>query len=259
MIFGFMFLYVGKAEISEDIEWGVIFSQKQSKLLGLDWKENYISLLDDYGFKNIKIITHWDLIERKNNIYSFKDLDWQIEEASKRNAKILLVVGNCEFPDWLDINDKTEYLNYLNNFILKYEDNPNIIMWELGFNDSLLGEFVKENSRKPVLGLDINSLEILRNTFWEKLLSPIFFNRISFGKEIIVSELRGQPYGNIYEMTRDEQEKSMNLNIFKNNIEFAEKTGFDTFYISGGEWWYLGDQKYWDMGIREYLQEVLTE
>jgi len=30
----------------------------------------------------------------------------------------------------------------------------------------------------------------------------------------------------------------MNLEIFKRNIDFAEKTGLKEFYLWGGEWWY---------------------
>jgi len=30
----------------------------------------------------------------------------------------------------------------------------------------------------------------------------------------------------------------MNLEQFKKNIEFAQKTGFDTIYLWGAEWWH---------------------
>jgi hypothetical protein len=68
----FCFFFVGKAKPAEKIEWGVVFSQKHSQLLGLDWKENYLAILDDLKAKNLKIITHWDLIEPKENEYSLR-------------------------------------------------------------------------------------------------------------------------------------------------------------------------------------------
>ena len=30
----------------------------------------------------------------------------------------------------------------------------------------------------------------------------------------------------------------MNLQQFKDNVEYAKETGFDTFYLWGSEWWY---------------------
>ena len=35
----------------------------------------------------------------------------------------------------------------------------------------------------------------------------------------------------------------MNLEQFRKNIEFAQRTGLDTFYLWGGEWWYWLKEK----------------
>jgi hypothetical protein len=35
----------------------------------------------------------------------------------------------------------------------------------------------------------------------------------------------------------------MNLEQFRENIEFARKTGLDTFYLWGAEWWYWLKEK----------------
>jgi len=61
-----------------------------------------------------------------------------------------------------------------------------------------------------------------------------------FGKEVICIELQAEPWGPklLYESPLEEQEKTMNLERFKANIEFAKKTGLDEFYLWGGEWWY---------------------
>jgi hypothetical protein len=80
------FFFVGRAEKVDDIEWGAVFSQKHSEDLGLDWKENYIAILDDLGIKKLKIVGYWDLFEEKEGSFSFEDLDWQINEAKEMLA-----------------------------------------------------------------------------------------------------------------------------------------------------------------------------
>ena len=61
-----------------------------------------------------------------------------------------------------------------------------------------------------------------------------------FNKKVIVVELQAEPWGPklIYDSPIEEQEKTMNLEQFQKNIEFAKRTGFDRFYLWGAEWWY---------------------
>ena len=87
------FFFIGNSPRPEKITWGINFSQKHAENLGLNWKETYLALLDDLKVKNIKLITHWDLIEPNKDDYRFEDLDWQIKKAEDYNAKILLVIG----------------------------------------------------------------------------------------------------------------------------------------------------------------------
>ncbi len=61
-----------------------------------------------------------------------------------------------------------------------------------------------------------------------------------FKKEVICVELQAEPWGPklLYDLSLSEQEKTMNFEQFKRNIEFAKKTGLTEFYLWGGEWWY---------------------
>lgn len=61
-----------------------------------------------------------------------------------------------------------------------------------------------------------------------------------FGKKVINVEIQAEPWTSeiFYDIHQDEQEKSMNLGQFKKNIKYAKKTGLDTFYLWGAEWWY---------------------
>lgn len=73
--------------------------------------------------------------------------------------------------------------------------------------------------------------------FWFKAnLVHLFYP----GKPIIVSELQAEPWGPklIYDISLAEQEKSMNLKQFRDNIEYARAVGFPEVYLWGAEWWY---------------------
>ncbi len=41
-----------------------------------------------------------------------------------------------------------------------------------------------------------------------------------------------------YDLSLEEQEKSMDFSRFQKNINFAKKTGLKEFYLWGAEWWY---------------------
>lgn len=66
-----------------------------------------------------------------------------------------------------------------------------------------------------------------------------------FNKEVINVELQAEPWvPDIYvEVSLQQQEKTMNLDKFKDNIIFAKKTGLGKFYFWGTEWWYWLKEK----------------
>lgn len=69
--------------------------------------------------------------------------------------------------------------------------------------------------------------------------------RVFFGKKVICSEFQAEPWGPelLYSSPLSEQEKTMNLEQFRKNIDFAEDTGLDEFYLWGSEWWYWMKEK----------------
>lgn len=128
--------------IDRSINWGVTFSDKFSRELGLDPKENLIAILDDLKVKKIRLIAYWDSIEKEKNTFDFSSLDWQINEAQKRNAKIILAVGmkvprwpECHIPDWakkLSIEEREKELQlYLGKIVERYKDNKAVKMWQV--------------------------------------------------------------------------------------------------------------------------------
>lgn len=75
---------------------------------------------------------------------------------------------------------------------------------------------------------------------------PVFYWRkvqlinTFFGKEVIGVELQAEPWGPklLYDLSLEEQMRTMNLSQFQKNIEFAKRTGLKEFYLWGAEWWY---------------------
>lgn len=142
VLFFFLFFFTGRAKQSEKISWAVTFSQKYSQMLGLDWKENYIAVLDDLGSRDLRLVAYWDLIEKEDSAYDFQDLDWQINEAEKRNAKIMIVLGRkvprwpeCHEPKWIKEKSgefKDEKLfQYIKKVVERYGEKDSIWAWQV--------------------------------------------------------------------------------------------------------------------------------
>ena len=136
------YFFIGTAPQPEKISWGVNFSQKHAANLKLDWRENYLALLEDLGVKNLKIATHWDMLEPEEGKYYFPDLDWQIEKAQERQAKILLVLGRktprwpeCHIPKWAEtwteLEQQEQILKMLREIVSRYKNEEAIRAWQV--------------------------------------------------------------------------------------------------------------------------------
>lgn len=151
---------------------GVSFSQVQAERYGSDWKDNYISMIDELGFRHIRIATYWDRIEKIPGEYDFSEIDFMIEEAKKRNAKITLVLGQktirvpeCYYPTWLDKNDSNEVGLQVNKLIKataeRYKNEPVIEAWQLE-NEFLLrsfGDCPQQNLTREALDTELSTLK----------------------------------------------------------------------------------------------------
>lgn len=138
----FVFFFIGLPHKTQSVVWGVNFSQKHSSLLGLDWKKNYLAIVDELKPQRLKLIAHWDIIEPKKEQFSFEDLDWQLEEAGKRGIKVLLVVGmktprwpECHIPAWAAMRSKKEQERYilkmLETVVGRYKNSTVIWGWQV--------------------------------------------------------------------------------------------------------------------------------
>lgn len=152
---GLVILAIPSAKIQK-LEYGVTFSQKFAQELTLDWKKMYQDILDDLKIHELRLVAYWDLVEPKKGEFSaqggpasgwdFVDLDWQVSEAEKRGAKIILAFGKktprwpeCHEPDWVrgekskikDKNYEEFLLNYIKTTIEHYRDSSAIWAWQV--------------------------------------------------------------------------------------------------------------------------------
>lgn len=89
------------------VTFGISFSKYKAQSLGLDWRETYLALLDDLSVTDVRLIAHWDDIEKKPGQLDFTDIVWQLSEAEKRGVRVLMAVGyklpgwpECHIPSW---------------------------------------------------------------------------------------------------------------------------------------------------------------
>ncbi|MDD4901111.1 MAG: beta-galactosidase [Patescibacteria group bacterium] len=151
LLFFIFLMSRGHVYRQSELEYGVTFSKQQAQNLGLDWQKVYLSIFDDLGVKKIRLPAYWDEIEGQRGNFFWQDLDWQINEASKRQVKIILAAGarlprwpECHFPSWTkgmfksQVEDRT--LEYLTKVIERYRDNQQIVAWQIE-NEPFLSHF----------------------------------------------------------------------------------------------------------------------
>lgn len=296
VLFGiFSYFFIGGVKQADKITWGVNFSIKQVRDLGLDPEETYLALLDELKADNIKIAIHWDEIEKENNVFDCEFLDWQMDEAQKRDVHIMLAIGmktprwpETHIPVWvMDASmeeQQSEILEMEEYLVDRYKDYDNLYAWQIE-NEPLFNfgkvpwidkAFLKKEF-ETVKAIDDNHLAITTDsgemsvwfavaniadavgiTMYRKVWSgelndyftyfypPQFYGRKAelikkiFNKKVICGELQAEPWcpDLTWDCSLEEQAKTMDLEKFNENIEYAKETGLDTFYLWGAEWWY---------------------
>ena len=148
-----VFLFVAsRTDYSDgDPAWGVTFSPTYSEELGYDYREVYLAMLDDLGITHMRLPGYWNRIEKTPGNFDFSELDWLVEEATARDVKIVLVLGQrqprwpeCHFPAWVEKlpkqNREDRVLKFIDQIVQRYQENANIVMWQLE-NEPFLNVF----------------------------------------------------------------------------------------------------------------------
>lgn len=161
----------------KDPNFGVSFSIKQTRELGVDPHANLDALLTDMGIKNYRLMSYWDEVEKSRGQFDFTELDWEVNEVGKHGGTVSLAIGlrqprwpECHAPTWsYDLKGNTwkqALYAFMESVVKRYENNSTVISWQLeneAYNSSfgtcgavdvqrLNEEFnlVKQWSTKPV-------------------------------------------------------------------------------------------------------------
>jgi hypothetical protein len=108
----------------------------------------------------------------------------------------------------------------------------------------IVGITMYRNSWKPGLStFGINPYAFLDPAIYAGKAAVI---QKMFGKEVICIELQAEPWASkpLAEASLADQAKSMNPDMFLENIQFAKQSGLKGFYFWGVEWWYFMKTKH---------------
>jgi len=166
--------------------YGATFSKRYAQDLGLNWQEAYRAVLFDLKIPIIRLPVYWDEVEQKEGEYHFSDVDWQINEAKKAGAQIILALGRrvprwpeCFEPSWLrgqeEAVKKEKIKKLLTAEVEHFKQYKNITIWQVE-NEPLFGLFgqcpppdikflreevalVKALDKRPVMVTDSGELQ----------------------------------------------------------------------------------------------------
>ncbi|MFZ2187403.1 MAG: glycoside hydrolase family 2 TIM barrel-domain containing protein [Candidatus Moraniibacteriota bacterium] len=125
----------------QDVKLGMTFSSRYATDLGLDWRKTYLALLDEVGVKKLRLPVYWDLVETSPGEYHWGDLDWQLGEAERHGADVILTIGQrvprwpeCHIPAWVDQSADTRQaalLHFMGKTVERYKNNRTVITWQV--------------------------------------------------------------------------------------------------------------------------------
>ena len=315
LVFIFVFSF---GENPSSISYGVSFSKLRAEDLNLDWKQAYLATLDDLKVRKLRLSAHWPMVEPREGEYVFTELEYQISEAQKRDAEVILAVGRrlpgwpeCHVPDWAKglpwEEQKKSILLLIEEVVSRFASYENIKYWQVEnepfleifahqYCGDLDEEFLKQeialvkrlDQTRPILVTDSGNLGLWHGAWksgdafgtslyiylWnpelgqvKSVLWPSFYKTkknimsIMFGRrESFLIELSLEPWliAPAIETPLEIHFNRMDVNKFNEIIRFAKRTGFESQYLWGVEWWYWmknqGHGEFWE-GARELLEK----
>lgn len=121
---------------------GTTFIAPYARSFGLDPQQTLQAMIDEVGFRQFRLVSYWNQIERTPGTYDFSDLDWQFEKLEAADAKVSLAIGlrqprwpECHMPKWAENMPMTEWEPKLNDFMKvtmeRYKDSPALESYQL--------------------------------------------------------------------------------------------------------------------------------
>lgn len=156
----------------QELQYGLSFSPKFAQGLGLDWKEVYIKTLDDLKVRDLRLPTYWDEVQTQSDALDFSKVDFMLDEAQRRGAKVILVLGarqprwpECHIPSWakqLPLQERQKKtLEFITSVVQRYKEYPAIFAWQVE-NEPLL-RFFGEGCDDPDKDFLRKEVELVRS------------------------------------------------------------------------------------------------
>lgn len=171
---------------------------------------------------------------------------WQVE-----NEPLFNYGADCDPPDITFLKKEVALVHSLDpNRMVVVTDSGELGFWisAMQYSD-IFGTTLYRKVHNPIFGFFSWPLPpgfySLKSDFIRSFFAPN-------NKKTIISELQAEPWisSPLKNTPIDQQIKVFSLADFKNNTEFAQKTGFDEVYLWGAPWWYFMAKN----GRPEYLE-----
>lgn len=172
VIFIALFL-IFKPKVQKNINYGVNYSKKYATELGMDWKYTYIKILDELKPQYMRVVAYWDENEPEDGKYKFDDTLWQLQEAKKRNVKVIMSIGykvprypECFEPEWVskytDEERNNRLVEYVKQSVEAYKGFDNINIWQVE-NEPFWPFGTCRTITREIITQEINTLRQLDN------------------------------------------------------------------------------------------------
>lgn len=204
-----------------------------------EWTNNY-----NKGKRQTKILEYIEKVIDRNKSRE-NIVAWQVE-----NEPFLSHFGDCPKLDKEFLEEEIALVRSLDNRPIIVTDSGELSFWiPAARRADIFGTTMYLDTYSKHLGRYIR-YPITPGFFrFKKNLTSLFAKPDKW----IVVELQAEPWGPkpYQSLTQEERDRTMNLEKFKEIIEFSRWTGFREFYLWGVEWWY------WEM--RQGRPEVWSE
>jgi hypothetical protein len=147
--------FLAQKPVPERITYGMSFNTVYARELGLDWQETYQAIIGELGVRHLRLAAHWPMVEPMAGVYNFAELDYQIAEAERVGAEVILGIGRrlprwpeCHIPQWAQgrtwEEQKDSLRAYMTVVVERYKDSPAVTIWQVE-NEPYLALFAFEH------------------------------------------------------------------------------------------------------------------
>lgn len=140
-MYGIAQWYIQKHK-NEPIVLGATFVPDYARYFDMDPSQTLTAIINDLGIKNLRLVSYWDNIEKKDGEYDFSELDSEMKIAAENGAKVSLAIGlrqprwpECHMPEWArqlpTSNWEAKLYKFITEVVNRYKNNPALESYQL--------------------------------------------------------------------------------------------------------------------------------